>query len=77
MNAERRKQIEILRGKFEDLIQDISEFKDIEQEAYDNLPESFQYGEKGERGQTAIDALDSAESSAQEVCDYLTEAIEA
>lgn len=32
--------------------------RDAEQEAYDNLPESIQYGTRGEEMQEAIDALE-------------------
>lgn len=32
----------------------LEEVKDEEQEAYDNLPESFQYGERGEQMQEYI-----------------------
>lgn len=34
--------------------------RDEEQEAYDNMPESFQNGDKGEQSQAAIEALESA-----------------
>lgn len=47
-----------------------------EQEALDNMPESFQEGEKGERAQAAIEALENASSAFEEVDQYLNEAIE-
>lgn len=37
---------------------DLEMVKDEEQEAYDNLPESLQWGERGDMMQEAIDALD-------------------
>lgn len=74
MNAERRKQIEILRTKLDDAKSEIEILKDAEQESYDNMPESFQCGERGDKSQTAIDALDSAAQSLEEATTYLEEA---
>lgn len=48
--------------------------KNEEQEAYDNLPESLQDGDKGIKISEAIDNLDSAYSSIEEVGEYLEEA---
>ena len=76
MNKERRKRIESIKEKLSDLQSDIDELKDEEQEAYDNLPESFQHGERGESISQAIDNLYYACSSIEEAIDYLNEAIE-
>jgi hypothetical protein len=53
MNAERRKQIE-------EAMHILESVRDAEQEAYDNLPESFQSGEQGDAMQSAIDSLERA-----------------
>lgn len=45
----------------------LEEVKDEEQEAYDNLPESFQYGERGEQMQEYIDSMDEAYENLEEV----------
>lgn len=45
----------------------MEEVKDEEQEAYDNLPESFQYGERGEQMQEYIDSMDEAYENLEEV----------
>ena len=66
MNAKRRNAIESvvneLIEKFEEIkaeaIDQLSEIRDEEQEAYDNLPESLQESEKGENMQNCIDALE-------------------
>ncbi len=66
MNAKRRNVIEFvineLIEKFEEIkaeaIDQLSEIRDEEQEAYDNLPESLQESERGENMQTCIDALE-------------------
>ena len=47
-----------------------------EQEAYDNLPESFQDSERGEAMQTAIEAMESAMESCEEAESSLEEAQE-
>lgn len=68
MNAQRRKELARiakridaeLRALIEEIQSDIDTVKDEEQDAFDNLPESFQEGEKGERAQEALDALQGA-----------------
>lgn len=61
MNKARRSRL----GKAIDLIGEVKaileEVKDEEREAYDNLPESFQYGERGEEMQNYIEMLDEAD----------------
>lgn len=44
----------------DNVVGQIEEVRDEEQEAYDNMPESLQNGEKGELAQAAIDAMESA-----------------
>lgn len=66
MNAKRRNAINSiindLIDKFEEIkaeaIDQLSEIRDEEQEAYDNLPEALQDSEKGENMQNCIDALE-------------------
>lgn len=66
MNAKRRNAIDSvineLIEKFEEIkseaIDQLSEIRDTEQEAYDNLPESLQESERGENMQNCIDALE-------------------
>lgn len=60
MNKQRRKQLaeaSALISKVQEIIESV---KDEEQEAHDNLPDSFQYGEKGQQMEEYIDALDEA-----------------
>lgn len=60
MNKQRRKKL----GKVFDLIcqaKDIlEEVKSEEEEAYENLPEQFQYGERGEEMNGYIEMIDEA-----------------
>lgn len=76
MNARRRKDINSVIEKLDELKSQIEDIMQEEQDALDNLPESLQYGERGERMQSAIDALEYATDSVQEVIDNLNEATE-
>lgn len=66
MNAERRKRINAIKNQIEPLVsqlgvdirEELEAIRDEEQEAYDNLPEQFQEGEKGEAMQEAIERLE-------------------
>lgn len=76
MNKQRRATIDTIRSKLEELAAEIESVKDEEQEAYDNLPESLQNGERGEAMMTAIENLVIAGSSIEEALDYLKAAQE-
>lgn len=67
MNNERREAIrnliaraEELKSMADTLKDDIQSVLDEEQDYYDNMPESFQGGEKGDRAQEAINNLETA-----------------
>ena len=45
------------------LIEELSAIRDEEQDAFDNLPENFQYGSQGETMQEGIDVMDEALST--------------
>lgn len=67
MNKERRKAIEqiserlvALKDEINSIAEGIECQRDEEQEAYDNLPESLQNGDRGSAMQEAIEALDAA-----------------
>ena len=68
MNKQRRKQIEKafeLIGEAEDILESA---KSEEQDAYDNLPENFQNGERGEEMQGYIDAMEEAYDGLDTAC---------
>ena len=44
----------------------LDEVRDEEQEAFDNLPESFQYSERGEQMKQYIDSLEEAYSTLED-----------
>lgn len=78
MNRSRRQRIQNAVDEYltkleeikENLINELTEVKDEEEEAYYNMPESLQDGEKGEAMQEAIDALDYAVSEIDEEPDF-------
>lgn len=57
MNNARRKSVAEALELIEKERNILEEVKDEEQEAYDNLPESLQYGERGERMQENVDTI--------------------
>lgn len=67
MNNERRKKIvgiidrlNKVKEEINDLRSEVSSLQDEEQDAYDNLPESMQDGDRGTAIQDAINELESA-----------------
>lgn len=75
MNKQRRKELDTLYRKIEDLMQDLTSVLDEEQEAYDNIPENLQESDRGQAMYEAIDNLESALSSLGEAQDYILEAV--
>lgn len=87
MNNERRKTIDLitkswhelhaqreaLRTAMEILRDDLQECRDQEEEALENLPDSFKEGEQGETMQSSIDILDTAFDEMEELIDSLDE----
>ena len=76
MNNTRRKSLQELIEKTEGLKLEIEELRTEEEEYYNNMPESFQDGEKGDRAQTVIEYLDEAMTAAGDVIENLTSAAE-
>ena len=74
MNKERRKAIQEVMEELETLKSKIEEIQNDEQEAYDNLPESLQYSERGEAMESAIENLESAYNEIDSIIDNLEEA---
>lgn len=67
MNNERRKTLQqIIRElnevfeRLEEIKGDLENVRDEEQEAFDNMPESLQNGDRGQAAEAAISALDNA-----------------
>lgn len=75
MNKDRRKRLEALSDKLAEVIHEISCIKDEENEAYDNLPESLQDGEKGSTMSENVDELETIESDLESSLDSINELI--
>lgn len=61
MNKARRKKLGEAFDRIEDAKNILEEVKQEEQDAYDNLPENFQNGDRGEEMQNYIDMMDETE----------------
>lgn len=68
-------------GRAKDLVDEskdvIERCKDEEEEAYDNLPESLQYGAAGDSMQDHIDVMDEALSELDTAGETISEQIDA
>lgn len=76
MNNTRRKQIAAIQDKLSQLAEDLQLIFDAEQEAFQNLPESIQYGERGERMEEVIDSLEQAIFAMEEANEHMENAKE-
>ncbi len=77
INAARRKEIERAIDLLYQAKEIIENVRDDEQDAYDNMPESLQYSERGERMSENVDALDNAaDYDIEDIITNLNEIIE-
>ncbi len=60
MNKARRKAIREIAAKLETLRDEVESLLNEEQDYYDNMPESFQNGDKGQAAENAISYMESA-----------------
>lgn len=73
MNKQRRKELNGIIEKLEDLKSYVEELRDEEQDYYDNMPENLQCGERGEIAESAISEMDDAISSIEDaICSLET-----
>lgn len=77
MNKQRRNRLQKVIDKLEELKQEVSSICEEEQEAYDNMPESLQDGERGSQMYENISNLEDRESDFEELIEYLQEVIDA
>ena len=74
MNKDRRNRLTKAIEQLANARTEIEAVKDEEEEALENLPESFQEGEQGEAMQQAIDLMQEAVGSLEEIESNLEEA---
>jgi len=75
MNKARRKELSEAAEMLRNAYSIIESCKDDEEDAYDNLPESFQDGERGDEMQEYIDAMDGAMEQIDEAANAIEEII--
>lgn len=77
MNRARRKELERAVELLQQAQEIVASVRDDEQEAYDNLPESIQYSERGEQMSEYVDTLDNAaDYDIEDIITNLNEIIE-
>lgn len=73
MNKKRRKALEEIANKVEELRESLQELLDEEEEAYENMPESLQESEKGCNMYDGISSMEDSIYSLDDVADKLRE----
>ncbi len=76
MNKPRRAQLAALSTRLDQLKADLDSIREEEQNAFDQMPESFQNGERGQKSENAISFLDDAISSLDEAISSIESASE-
>lgn len=74
MNRDRRKELARIADELSALLDQIEAVKAAEEEAYENLPESLQDGDRGTAMQEAIDAIGDAGIMVEDAVTRLNEA---
>ena len=74
MNKARRKKLQELMEQLETIKEELEQVQEEEQEAYDNLPESLQYSERGQQIEQAIENMSSAADYLDDILSCIEEA---
>ena len=74
MNKQRRKDLDDALKLISDARNIVENARDEEQEYFDNMPESFQFGDKGQDAEAAASNLDEAVNAFDEIESYISEA---
>lgn len=76
MNKQRRKYLAEAVEKLSEAMSIVEDVRNDEQDAFDNMPGSLQYSERGEQMEEYIDNLDEAYDNISDVADTLQEIID-
>lgn len=76
MNNTRRKKVLTAINSIDEIAEQIEDIKNEEEEAYDNLPESFQYSDRGYAMEDAISTLEQIQETIDEFKSELIELYE-
>lgn len=74
MNIDRRKRIEAVKEKLQEIVAELETIIEEEQGYFDNMPESFQSGERGQKAENAVSELESCKDAIEGGFDNLDEA---
>jgi hypothetical protein len=74
MNEQRRAAISNISSQLDGLISKLDGLMDQEQGYLENMPESFQFAEKGQKAERALFNLDTATANIQDAIDNLDSA---
>ena len=77
MNKERRKNLQSIIERLEELKSDLEELQIEEEEYRDNIPENMQSGERYEKAEEACNAMQCAVDAFDEAISNIESAIEA
>ena len=75
MNKERRQKIGKIIERLEDIAAELEAIAEEERDAFDNLPESIQYSERGEAMEAAADDLEDVSGEVSDLASRLEELI--
>ena len=75
MNKVRRKNLQSIVDKLEELMADVEAIQEEEEEYRDNIPENMQSGDRYEQAEAACDALSEATDSISSAIDSINEAM--
>lgn len=75
MNRERRKRIKNLQDSLCEIQSELQDLIDEENEAFDNLPEQFQDGDRGQQMQEYITYMEDSLSNIEEATEWLNEIV--
>lgn len=77
MNKERRKLLDDISSRLNDIRDDLENVKSAEQEARDGLPENMQDGERATAMDDAIQEMEDADNELSDVVDRINALVEA
>ena len=75
MNRARRNEIKDVIDQLKYAIEQLELIASDEQDSFDNLPESFQEGERGDQMQENVNDLESSSEAIGTVVDWLTDIV--
>jgi hypothetical protein len=76
MNKARRDALTKIAATIADIRSELESLRDEEQDYFDNMPESFQQGDKGQRAEAAVFSMEEAISQLEEAESGIESAME-